>query len=152
MISPCRYLAGTGFALSGMNPGPQKLKGRGILTSGMLVSLDAFEEAGGFNAAVRLDFADFEFNRRLCRTVEQFVLLDLTCRHHFFDAENQDVEQAIQRFRFYCQGARASIATRGEVLPRFLVVLAHCLRLSLRFRSVRFLRDFGGYFIRGAEV
>ncbi|MBI5657139.1 MAG: glycosyltransferase [Geobacter sp.] len=139
LCSPCAYAAGIGRHLRSVDVGPMRLQGRGILNSGMLIRLDAFEEIGGFDERIPLDFADHDFCRRFARRFGQAYILDMDCGHGFSDREDTSLASALARFAFFCQGARNSIRTPLDLLTHPLAALARCMRLSLRYRTFRFL-------------
>lgn len=149
ICSPSRYLMRTGFHPKRVGTGMQRLRGRAVLNSGMLVRVDAFERSGGFNEQVRLDFADFVFNNRLRKHYDNFCVLPLECRHGFSGAGAASLEDALQRFELFRSGAQHSIETVADRLLYGLVVLKRCLRLTVQFRSLRFMK---ACFARGAHA
>jgi len=138
LCSPCAYTAGIGRHLRSVDAGPMRLKGRGILNSGMLIRLDVFEKAGGFDERIPLDFADHDFCRRFADRYGEAYILDMDCGHGFSDREAASLESALARFAFFCQGARNSIRSPFDWLSYPLAVLARCSVLSLRYRTFRF--------------
>jgi rhamnosyltransferase len=151
ICSPCRYLAGTGFHLQAVATGVQPFEGKAVLNSGMLVSTAAFARSGGFNERIRLDFADFAFNNRLRQQYDTFSVLPLECGHGFSGADKRDMEGALQRFSLYCEGARNSIGTLSSAVSYAAIVLVRCIRLTFRFRSMRFLAAYWRHFVKGSE-
>lgn len=151
ICSPCRYLARTGFHLQNLAAGVQSLKGKAVLNSGMLVKTSAFGLIGGFDERIRLDFADFAFNDRFRQHYDTFCILPFECGHGFSGVDDMGIDAALQRFRFYCEGGRNSIRNAADAVLYALVVLMRCLRLTFRFRSLRFLEGYLRYFVKGRE-
>ncbi len=112
------------------------------VNSGACVRLNAFRRAGGYNANIRLDFADFDFFSRLAEVSESFYLVNSQARQSFSNEETQQ-DRLLRRFQFYLEGARA--ARRNRLISRMVVVesLRHTLALTVRTRSLCFLV---GYF------
>nr|WP_279342344.1 hypothetical protein [Geotalea sp. SG265] len=139
ICSPCRYVARTGFPLAHIAPGWHSFKGKAVVNSGMLVSADLFERCGGFDERIRLDFADFAFNKRLRRHIDGFYVLPFQCSHGFSGRERLSCAAALQRFELFCEGARNSIDGYADAVLYRLVMLKRCFRLTVQFRSLAFL-------------
>ena len=142
IYSPCRHVLNANFPLRTIQPGRVPAKGLSLLNSGMCVSVDAFERLGGFDENIPLDFADHDFMKRYRRHFDSFVLLDVVCRHGFSDKETPDIERSLNRFGYYCKGARNSIKGVADAFSLPPLAFVRAARLSLRFRSLRFLRLF----------
>jgi rhamnosyltransferase len=153
LLSPCTYRFKRGFTIadsSQVKPGRQTLINRSLLNSGLLISMDAIERIGGYNPTIRLDFADFDFIERYKKLFNSYVLIDMRCVQSF-SGESTDLAASLRRFAFYCQGARYSIRTPLDALMLALVCLTRGLKLSMRFRTVRFLHMYVCYFLHGRE-
>ena len=151
ICSPCRYLFRTGFHPGSAAPGVHPFPGRAVLNSGMLVAVDAFARCGGFDERIGLDFADFAFNNRLRRFYDKFCVLPMECSHGFSGAEDAGIDAVLQRFRLYCEGGRRSIDGVFAAICLTLVVLVRCLRLTFRFRSLRFPVGYLRHFVGGTR-
>lgn len=147
LLSPCGFRFGTGFYLSETPAGKMELNGRSILNSGMLVDLSAFEEVGGFDERIPLDFADHDFCRRVSDHFGAAFIIDLPCEHGFSDSEGATLEGALARYAFFCRGARQCMRSFPDRITNLPAVILRCLVLSIRYRTMRFipvmLRVFG---------
>ncbi len=115
------------------------LKDYVVINSGMCVDLDAFRRAGGYNEAVRLDFADYQFVGRLRRVADLFQVLDFVALQDFSN-EMTAVAPLLTRYRLYLESAAGCVfATRRRRLSHRLEVLKHTLRLTLRTGRPDFL-------------
>lgn len=139
LCSPCGYWSGMGYHLSHVGPGLMGLKRRGVLNSGMLVSLEPFDAIGGFDERIPLDFADHDFCRRFENRYGEAYILDIDCEHGFSDREETSLESALARFAFFCRGARFSSRSFSDRLTHPIVVITRCVMLSLRYRTWRFI-------------
>jgi glycosyltransferase involved in cell wall biosynthesis len=139
LCSPCGYRGGMGYHISHRESGLMSLKGRAVLNSGMLVSLEAFDAISGFDERIPLDFADHDFCRRFAERYGKAFILDIDCEHGFSDMEDSSMESALARFDFFCRGALCSVRSLSDRLTHTVVVLIRCVVLSLRYRSWRFL-------------
>ena len=152
VCSPCRYRFRTGFHPGSVAAGVHAFQGRAVLNSGMLVAVDAFARCSGFDERIGLDFADFAFNNRLRRFYDKFCVLPMECSHGFSGAEDAEIDAVLQRFRLYCEGGRRSIDGVSAAICLALVVLVRSLRLTFRFRSLRFLAAYLRHFAGGSRI
>lgn len=139
MYSPCRSILNFNIPFARRKTGTLPAKGVSVLNSGMCIRLEAFEEAGGFDESIPLDFADHDFFKRYRSRFKSFVLLDIVCEHGFADNEASDLNPAIARFGLYCRGARNSIKKPLDAFSIPPLAVMHAIRLSLRFGTFRFL-------------
>jgi rhamnosyltransferase len=140
IYSPCRQVMHVNFPLHTIRPGWVRAKGFSVLNSGMCIRLDAFEKTGGFDEKIRLDFADHDFMRRYRKHFTDFLLIDIVCQHNFSGKETSDINTSLTRFDHYCEGAKNSMKSVADPFSLLPVALVRAARLSLRFRSIRFLR------------
>ena len=122
---------------SSLPPGEYPLDNYRIVNSGACVSLEAFVAAGGYNEQIKLDFADFDFFKRLSTVAESFIVAPSTAVQDFSNHETGK-DKLLSRFAHYIDGARRyrqSEHIGGEVLR-------HTLALTLRTRSVDFLTTY----------
>lgn len=108
------------------------------VNSGACIRLQAFQKAGSYNPAIRLDFADFDFFSRLAEISDRFYLIDCVARQSFSNEEHRQ-EHLFRRFQFYVEGARE--ARQNKLISKMVAVdiWRHTLALTLRTRSPRFL-------------
>lgn len=109
------------------------------VNSGACIRLSAFEQTGGYNTAIRLDFADFDFFSRLAEVSDVFSLVDSTAFQAFSNEERQ-TGRLFRRYQFYVEGARA--ARRNPLIRKMVAVETwrHTLALTARTRSLKFIR------------
>jgi rhamnosyltransferase len=142
IYSPCRQVMNINFPLHVIQPGWVRTKGFSVLNSGMCIRLDAFERIGGFDEKIHLDFADHDFVRRYRKHFKDFLLIDMVCQHSFSDKETSDINTSLTRFDHYCEGAKNSMKSFADPFSLLPIALVRAARLSLRFRSVQFLKVF----------
>lgn len=117
-----------------LQPGAYSLSQYIPVNSGACISLKAFDTVGGYNTNLLLDFADFDFFKRLCKEVPTFILADSIARQQFSNKEtNQDA--LIQRFKIYIHDAKQFNRQSNIFFP----VLRHTLALTIRTRSLKFI-------------
>lgn len=115
------------------------LKKVSIINSGMLVKVDAFFNAGGYNEKVPLDLADYQFIYRLQKKYPEFYLMDYKLVQSFSnDVDN--IESLKFRFKNYCVSAlhyEADFITKSDIL---FSMLKRCMSLLLRTKDFSFMR------------
>lgn len=139
-LSPCRFILGRGEALKSCVTGMHLFKNESLLNSGLMISLDLFDRAGGYNERMPLDFSDHDFINRVKLYCNTFNVLDIKCTHSL-SCEEQDLSKVLIRFKFYLVGAREYMRCHG-IFPILWVSLGRTVRLSLKFRSVMFFKYF----------
>ncbi|RFM35849.1 glycosyltransferase family protein [Chitinophaga silvisoli] len=142
IMSPGIYRRKRVYWVKSVPEGKYSLQKYSPVNSGLLINLDAFQKAGGYNGAVRLDFADFQFIERLARHYNWFYTLDLVCEQDF-SAYDTNPDKLRHRFAFFCEGARN--CDRERVADSFWY-LAWTIRrmggLMLKNRDARYLQIF----------
>lgn len=142
IFSPCRYKFKRGFLLKNIIPGIYKLSNLSPVNSGILVYLDAFNEVGGYNNKVRLDFSDFQFIERYKKYYTNFCVIDAVGIQDFSNNE-QDVQKLNSRYAFFCEGAKNCDRNNLEdSVQYFLIALMRASTLFYRTGSIRFYKTF----------
>lgn len=109
------------------------------VNSGLCVRVEDFLAVGGYNEKVALDFADFQFIRRIRQRTTHFTLLPLTAQQDFSNHQTR-TEVLLPRYRLYLKSARhCEFDITKAKWQHHYQVLRHTLALSLRTRSLRFL-------------
>lgn len=138
-FSPCDV---SGWFIRGvdLNPGMYDLKHYHLVNSGLCIPLLLFQKIGGYAPQVRLDFSDFQFQQSALRFSSSVLLLPFTALQDFSN-EEQDTQKLLRRYRLYLQSARyCRFATLHRCLRHHLGIWRHTLALTLRQRSIQFLR------------
>lgn len=106
-----------------------------VINSGLMVRVDKFVEAGGYNAAVELDFSDFQFIDRIRKFIHVFLVLDIECLQDFSNME-KDESILLKRFDKYCAGAInfKTDSFKCKLKVAYLVI-KHTVALSFRCKS-----------------
>lgn len=146
IISPSKYKFRRGFVLKSIMPGIHPLGTKVPLNSGMCLNIKIFDEIGLYNEKIRLDFSDFDFIRRISTKIKQFVLMPVSYRHSL-SSENETLESAITRYKFYCDGAYYSVINFSDIWILGLVAFMRGTKLALKFKKVVFFRIFYHYYI-----
>lgn len=145
-FSPC-YVGGWCVKGVCLVPGIYDLHQYESINSGLCVSLKAFRAAGGYNDAVRLDFADFQFQNRLRQVDSRMLVLPFVAVQDFSN-DQRDASVLYTRFKLYLESAfHCRFHSTRERLAHHLAVGKHTLALSLRTRKLRFLTTYFTHFL-----
>jgi GT2 family glycosyltransferase len=144
VLSPCLYRFKLGFPAPRVHPGAQSLTGLSVLNSGMCVSVQDYLAVGGHDVRIALDFADHEFIERFKQRYDTFVVVDTECSHDFFRVTTLSTASHLARFEFYCRGAKYASKGLMDGILTVGVVGARACVLSVRHRSLGFLRVAAG--------
>lgn len=110
-----------------------------VINSGMSVPVSLFLRVGGYDERVFLDFADFEFQKKLRGENDALCILPFAAVQDCSD-DCCEKEKVMKRFKIYLRCAQhCRQTTWGEKVSLRFRVLRHTLSLSLRTRSFSFL-------------
>lgn len=140
IISPCIYFLNKGFALHRVKAGVSHFKRRSLINSGILISAEAYEKAGGYNEKIRLDFADHFFIEKYKAVYNRFAVIDLKCLQDFSSDQQLTMSSALIRFSFYCEGARNKAVNKLDYFELMLATILRGTKLSLKYMNFRFFR------------
>ena len=140
-FSPCRP-QWKGMLPLNLPTGEYSLKAYNVINSGCCLPVDLFKRAGGYKEDVRLDFSDYQFQRRLRKVSDRFYVLPMTVMQDFSNDEI-DLKKLQNRFLLYLEGAACCECDGvGDRLCLLLAVLKHSVALSLRTHSSYFIVSF----------
>ena len=143
LLSPCRYFMHRGSPFTIIKPGVNILQGKNVINSGLLINVEAYREVGGYDEKVWLYFSDFVFFDRLKKHYKKFIVLDFSVEHELSSSDYSDLSFAINRFTYYCQGAKAARISDGSLQANIGYTIAVGLRSILmcrRFGNTVFLK------------
>jgi len=141
IISPFKFRSGNGFRVKSVSKGVYSLNGLQFVNCGVIVRLDTFEVANGFNEKLKLDFSDLAFIGRLKRNHSQFVVLDLIGKHSLSGSIKKTLQEDIERFRMYCNAAIEFKKTEmNNNLNLSFCIVPHALKLCIKHRTIIFLK------------
>ncbi|HTN46281.1 MAG TPA: glycosyltransferase [Flavipsychrobacter sp.] len=140
IMSPSKFIFGRAKMLKEIIVGPQSIKEFLFINSGLMIYLPFFEEVGGYNEKIRVDFADHQFIEKVRKYVDKFEVLPLKFVQNFSHTE-KNIDKAITRFKIYLNDFRNF---KFEKLSRRLLyslsVFLHTLKLTKIFKSTQFLK------------
>jgi GT2 family glycosyltransferase len=140
MASPLKFKRGGGQRIKNLVPGIHSTYDLKFHNCGLFISTVAFEQAGGYDEQLPLDFSDFSFVDRLKKNHPTFVVTETTGEHHLAATSVTGVEERFIRFTSYLKSCRYYRATYQSNDAWISVRLfLRSVKLSLTHRSARFL-------------
>jgi rhamnosyltransferase len=137
IYSPCTYLFGRGFQSKAVVPGIQSFDNKSVLNSGLLISLDAFEQVGGYNVNLPLDFSDFNFIDKFKKNHGSFCLLETFCIHDL-SPNSGDFNSSLGRFGRYCDGIKLHVTNPLDIAVLYLLTFLRAVKLCKKFSTLIF--------------
>jgi GT2 family glycosyltransferase len=126
------------------------LTDKSVINSGLMIPLKLFEKIGGYNEKLKLDFSDIYFIEKYKELNSKIILVDIYLKHSISGDEGKDFNREYNRFKYYCNSAKEI----GKSLKKrvFWSPFRRLLRLSLKYKSLKFLKIFYHYYLRGQEI
>ena len=122
--------------------GDINLKKYAVINSGICVNTAAFQQCGGYNEKVSLDFSDFQFIEKFSKINPRAYVLNIKCIQDFSDITDNK-EKKLSRFRLFCKSLKGYESSRpfGKV-ELTGVALKRAISVSLSTKTLLPLRIF----------
>ncbi len=141
LVSPFKLCWGKGIRMRAANKTINSLEEFKIINSGMLISLDTFEKAGGYDEQFSLDYSDISFLDRVCKNDTNFVLIPSHCYHYLSATKkNLDLPTELDRFKLFCESARLYKQISKGFVSYIVIIFPRALKLSFRMKNFDFLK------------
>jgi GT2 family glycosyltransferase len=140
LVSPFSFNRGKGNRIEFLKSGVYEIVKFRFANSGLLISLEAFEAAGGYDERFPLDYSDIVFADRLSKSYTEFVLVDEQCYHAFSGSEKNSDLRTIARFNTFCLAACLYKKLNPMKVPLYWVLLPRAIKLSLQTGNIQFLK------------
>lgn len=146
-ISPVPMSHYRTFPANGPLGGVVDLDTTAVINSGLIVSLKAYNEAGGYKEDVFLDFSDFQFIERLVHAGYHHGFVVPIVLHQDFSNLTDSIEQKEKRYDMFCR----SLSAYKPYMPNKLrhirdIAFRRALSLCLATKSLQPIRTFFKYF------
>ena len=142
LFSPCKFRNMISKPLRSISCGEKSLCITMPINSGLLIKTSHFFEAGGYDENIRIDFCDFAFLNKVKKIDDKYVLID-NIAVQAFSNEEADKDKLLARFLIYLTDAKNySCDTYIEKFGLFYSVIKHTIALTIRTKSVKFLKLF----------
>lgn len=113
------------------------LKKKSLINSGLLIPLKIGARVGGFNNKIKLDFSDTFFMESYKLHYNKIVLVDAEIKHSISGDEGKDAVRELQRFRYYCNGAREMKKSTMDAARISRLMFFRTLRLVVKYRTLQ---------------
>jgi GT2 family glycosyltransferase len=141
IVSPFRWRGTSGKRLPRVGTS-LNLQDFRFQNSGLLVRTDAFEQVGGYDERITLDFSDIAFGEKMLRVTDHFVVVKHVLVHGFSETEYVTNDSARHRYDTFCSGAVAMGEIFEKRWPFYFRALLRGLKLTLRYRDPAFIKIF----------
>lgn len=120
------------------SPSLINLNNHSAINTGILIDCNYFNKIGGYNEKLFLDFCDHDFFDKL-RGFDNTISVINTELKQDFSTNTNTLDKALTRYRiFYCD-LKAYKKGRNSFKLFFLVDLPHLIRLTLQYRTLKFI-------------
>jgi len=116
------------------------------INSGTLIPIRLFDEAGGFNEKLPLDWSDVHFYRKLKKFKPKVIHISLTVNHGLSEHSNRDLTSAKYRFRVQLKGIKHVSTNFGERLLMLFWIKLKALKLCFHYKTPWFILHYSRYF------
>lgn len=135
LVSPCGFVMNYGYPLKKEPPdGFQELSGISVLNSGLVISLEAYFNCGGYNEKVFLDFSDFDFIKKFKKKYGKIFLLNIHLEHNLGPSYTDSFNA--YRFSRYVKSYRGAIQNLFDLLTITTIVCIRSIKQSLFYHSL----------------
>ena len=140
LVSPFQMRLGRGNRIKALKAGLYSIKQFKMVNSGMLISLDSFEKAGGYDERFALDYSDLSFLDRVFKNESYFALIPTQCSHDFSDTKDKpDLLTTLDRFKLFCKATclYKEISIHSVILV--WIIIPRAFKLAFKMKNLRFI-------------
>ena len=112
-----------------------RLEGMSLINSGLMIPLKIIEVIGAFNERIKLDFSDIYLISKYKEYKNEIILVNIQLKHGLSGDEGLDKGKELNRFKYYCNGAREFKKTSELKYKLNLFVVFRMLRLMMKYKS-----------------
>lgn len=109
------------------------------INSGLMVNTQFYAAIGGYDENLKLDFCDHDFIERAKKSVKSLEVLNLKFIQDF-STDNDNLEQSLFRYKIFINDYKEYAKTRNKIVLFLRIDVKHLLKLSLRFKTLAFLK------------
>jgi Predicted glycosyltransferases len=139
ILSPSIYKNYHSFLLKNLSPGIMSFKNISCINTGLMINTLFFEEVGGYNEDLKLDFCDHDFIERVKKKTDMLEILSISFYQDFSSATHTK-EQAIERYKRYIIDFKVFKKTRNKILLLLWVDFPRLLKLSIKYKTLEFFK------------
>ena len=141
LLSPFRLIWGKGSRLKTLDIPLQSFRNYKTINSGMLISVAAFERAGGYDERFPLDYSDISFSERLAVQDCNFVLIPSRCHHRFSATSGiAHILSEIERFKSFRKAIKLFKKISNQFVSLCWIIMPRALKLSFQLKTFSFMK------------
>ncbi len=144
VISPFKPGYTSGNRIKKVVVGRHLLDQMHAINSGLLIDLQLFETAGGYDERFKLDFSDIVFFSKLKFFIREIVIVGAFCGHGHSSQESGNIEFGLSRFKGYLHALSILGSTRKARAAYLIRAGMRAVKLSFQYKSVRFVGSLFG--------
>ncbi|HCW08375.1 MAG TPA: hypothetical protein DGG95_13525 [Cytophagales bacterium] len=139
-VSPFKFWLGGGERVTNLS-GSSEMSIHDFFfhNSGLLISIDRFEQAGCYDENLPLDFSDMAFVMKLRRWNNIFLLSNVVCEHQLATSASANFSERLKRFKSYLHSGRYFYK---EYFPSRILLIRfffRAIKLSWSYRNLKFV-------------
>ena len=139
IFSPCIPRHKRGYPAKSITSGFKTLYSFSPVNSGVVIKLELFNRAGGYNERLKVDFCDFQFFEKVRLYDYRFFLVN-SVAYQDFSAFEPSLQRQKIRFKIYLEDARnCDKPSLSDKLGFFYSVTRHTLGLCWKLKDMSFL-------------
>lgn len=108
------------------------------INTGVLIECNYFNKIGGYNEKLFLDFCDHDFFDKF-RGFDNLIRVINTELKQDFSTDTNTIDKALIRYSIFYSDLKAYKKGRNRFKLFFLVDLSHLIRLTLQYRTFKFI-------------
>ena len=140
ILSPFSSRFNRGYGLKDIKAGVYLLNKYKVVNSGIFVRRCSYEECGGYNEKVFLDYSDYEFIRSFSKLHTHFVVIN-SIWYQDFSANVYDEEAEYKRFKIFISSISGiKKDSFYDKITFFFLLLIRGLKLGFKYKKIRFIR------------
>jgi len=117
------------------------IKQHSCINSGLMINTDFFFKCGGYNKNLRLDFCDHEFIKRVGQFTKYLQIIPVTLQQDF-STDTNSLKNALFRYSLFLKDmSEYKKINKHDYRITIFVDLPHLLRLTLQYRSLKFIKQ-----------
>jgi GT2 family glycosyltransferase len=142
LLSPYRYIHKRGKYLQSIESGKLLMDGLSVINSGMMIKVDAFIHAGGYDEKLPLDLSDHQFIERYKQKERFFWVLDAEILHDFSNEET-NADRLYNRYCTFANAVKSCERTNiRDSIEYFMLIFRRTIKLTLRTKRTCFIKYF----------
>ena len=140
IVSPFFLRFARGVRIKSVIYGPVSLTKYKVINSGMLIRSDAFQEVGGYEESLPLDFSDLAFLIKFQALEEPLIVINAELQQNLSGSIRQDHQKTLDRFKIYCEATQTMSRITGDKFIFWSRALVRAILLTWRYGDFSFLK------------